>query len=428
MSTWKRTGWTVLAVVVILAGGIVALAETGGESAAAQAQPVSALPLTANLHTSAVAISAPAAELIDASTGQVLYADNAMVRHYPASIVKLMTSLLALEMVKKGQLTLNSIIPVSNAAFQVAQTPGLSVAYLNPTERIPLWKMLEYMYVVSADDAAVALGDAIGGSETQFAKMMNAQAQALGMTHTHYTNASGLQDPNEYTTAHDIGILARYLIQNFPIVLKYASLPGMYIHPGQYGYNYDQLLGQYQGLDGLKTGSTSQAGYCFVGTARRRSVRLISIVLDTSSFTNVFQDTATLLDYGFSQFHPVVLQSAGDSKGLAVYVPNGAKQTVPVAPQVDVVAQLPRTGKVQVRTALTVTRIAAPIAAGQPIGQEDVIIGNHVVEQVPVFAQVSDEKAGFVEKITRSIMASAHKGARDLLDAIGRKLKHLLHL
>lgn len=420
----KRTFGVLAGVVVILAGGVIALAETGGQTASMVVKPLQALPMTADLNLSAVSISAPAAELINAQTGQVLYANHVMARHYPASIVKLMTSLLALDLVKKGQLTLNSIIPVSQAAYQVALTPGLSVAYLNPMERIPLWKMLEYMYVVSADDAAVALGDDIAGNESQFAQLMNAKARALHMDQTHYTNASGLQDPNQYTTAQDIGILAQHLINQFPVVLKYASLPGMYIHPGQYGTNYDQLLGQYHGLDGLKTGSTSQAGYCFVGTAKRGNTRLISVVLDTQSFANVFQDTSTLMDYGFNQYHSELLQSAGDSKGLSVYVSSGADQTLSVAPNQPVYAMVPTGGKAHATTALILTKLQAPIRAGQQVGQEAVIVGGHIVEQVPVYALKDDPQAGMLDKIWRSVLASAHKGARGLVHAVTHKLSH----
>lgn len=420
MSTLRRTFGIAAGVVVIAAGAVVALADTGQAVPASTTKSIAAQPLTADFNMQAVGISAPAAELIDASTGQILYAHNITVRHYPASIVKLMTSLMALELVKKGQMTLNSIIPVSNAAYQVAMTPGLSVAYLNPLERIPLWKMLEYMYVVSADDAAVALGDAISGSESQFAKAMTAKAQSLHMMDTKYTNASGLQDPQQYTTAYDVGKLTRYLINKYPVVLKYAAVPGMYIHPGQYGATYDQLLGQYKGLDGLKTGSTDQAGYCFVGTAKRGSTRLISIVLDTKSFTDVFQDTAALLDYGFSTYQTVKLQSAGDSRGLTVSVANGSQQTLAVAPKQDVMAQVPRGGKIHVQTSLTVTKFQAPVKAGEQVGEEQVILAGHVVEQLPVYALKSDPQAGLVEKLFRSVMASAHSGARRLL--------HKLHL
>jgi len=405
-----------------VAGGVVALAQTGAQPEAADSHTLQAQPLTADLNGSAVSVSSPAAELINAQTGQVLYSHNVQVKHYPASIVKLMTSLLALDLVKKGQLTLNSIIPVSQAAYQVALTPGLSVAYLNPMEHIPLWKMLEYMYVVSADDAAVALGDAIAGNETQFAALMNAKAKALHMDHTHYTNASGLQNPDQYTTAHDIGILARHLVDQFPVVLKYASLPGMYIHPGQYGTNYDQLLGQYRGLDGLKTGSTSQAGYCFVGTAQRGNTRLISIVLDDQTFSDAFQDTSTLLDFGFNQFRTKTIQKAGQGNGMSVYVPNGTEQSMPVAPDQPVVVMEPATGRVHVQTTLTQTVAQAPVLQGQAIGYENVIMSGHVVQQVPVYSLKADPKAGLVEKLWRSLLVAAHHGARSLVHAVVHKL------
>lgn len=422
MRTWQRSVWIGAAVVVLAIGGVVALADTGVRTPIAPKGTQTALPMTADFHTSSLALSAPAAELINASTGQVLYAHNVTARHYPASIVKLMTSVLALELVKKGQMSLNTIVPVSQGAYQVARTPGLSVAYLNPLEKITLGKMLEYMYVVSADDAAVAIGDDIAGSEKQFAKMMNAKARALHMYNTHYTNASGLQNPKQYTTVQDIGILTRYLISHFPIVLKYSSEPGMYIHPGQYGTTYDQLLGQYKGLDGLKTGSTDQAGYCFVGTAKRGNTRLISIVLDAKSFPNVFQDTSILLDYGFGQFLSQPFQKANQPLAQEIRVPNGSSLQLAVAPKQAVTVQVQKGVKSQIRVILSKNSMHAPIAAGQQVGFENVIVQNHIVQQVPVYALRDDPVVGLADKLWRSFMTGAHQEARRIVSFIGKKL------
>ena len=423
MGRVKRTLWISAGALVLVAGGIVALAETGGP--APVAHPPKMRQLTDNLNTSAVGFTAPAGELINAATGQVLYANHVLAKRYPASIAKLMTSLIALQLVKKGQLTMNSIIPVSQSAYRVARTPGLSVAYLNPTEHITLSRMLEYMYVVSADDAAVALADAIGGNEVAFAKLMNQEAKRLGLTHTHYVNASGLQNAGQYTAVRDVGVLSRYLILHYPIVLKYASMPGMYIHPGQYGTNYDQLLGQYQGLDGLKTGSTSQAGYCFVGTAVRHGVRLISVLMGMGSFPAVFQGTSSLLDFGFNQFHDKTVQRAGQPLNELVRVPNGSAMSIAVAPRKDVVLALPNSGPAHVTYALTKTVLQAPVRADQPIGMEKVAINGHEVLQVPVFAVKQDSPAGAVTKLWRSLMAAAHSGARYFVHAALAKLSHL---
>lgn len=425
MGRVRRTLWIGTAVVIVLIGGTVVLAQTGTQNNTTVSTTVSALPMTASMNTSLVSITAPAGELIDASTGQVLYANHVTDRYYPASLVKMMTSLLLLEQVKKGQLTMNSIIPVSQQAFQVAQTPGLSVAYINPAEHIPVWKMLEYMYVVSADDAAVAVGDALGGTETSFAHMMNQKAHQLGLTGTHYTNASGLQDPNQYTNVRDMGTLARYLISHYPIVLKYASMKGMYIHPGQYGTTYDQLLGQYPGLDGLKTGSTTQAGYNFVGTAKRGHTSLISVVLHAGSFQNVFQDTANLLNFGFAQFHQVQIRRQNQPLSQKVWVKNGSDQQVSVAPYQNIDVQVMRGKSVTVKEVLSVQQLNAPIAAGQKVGMDDIVVNGHTVLQVPVYAVKADPQAGFIAKIWRSVMNSAHLGAKHVITYLVKKLGKL---
>lgn len=419
MGTVKRSLIIGAAVIVLLSGAVVALADTGTEKAVA-AQP--AQPITANFNTNAVPISAPAAELIDAQTGQVLYAKNVLQKHYPASLAKLMTSLIALDLVKRGQLTLHSIIPVSQSAYKVAQTPGLSVAYLNPAEHITLSKMLEYMYVVSADDAAVAVADAIAGSQSEFAKLMNEKAKALGLTGTHYTNASGLQNPNMYTNAHDVAILSRYLVLHYPIVLKYASEPGMYIHPGQYGTNYDQLLGQFNGLDGLKTGSTNEAGYCFVGTAKRGNTQLISVVLDASSFANVFQDTEGLLGYGFSQFNTKRFQTANQPIATQLQITDAADSVLSVAPKKNVFVDVEKGAKQSISYTVTPNVRSAPVLAGQKVAVENIIVNGHIVQQVPLYALKSDPKANLIEKVWRSVLASAHKNARKLVTWIGDKV------
>ena len=423
MGRLKQTLWISAGVFVLVVGGIVTLAETG--IPAPLAHPPKMLQLTDNLNTSAVGFTAPAGELINAATGQVLYENNILAKRYPASIVKLMTSLIALKLVRKGQLTMNSIIPVSQSAYHVALTPGLSVAYLNPTEHITLARMLEYMYVVSADDAAVAIADAIGGNQRAFARMMNQEAKRLGLSGTHYVNASGLQNSQEYTTVRDVGILSRHLIEHYPIVLKYASMRGMYIHPGQYGTSYNQLLGQYQGLDGLKTGSTSQAGYCFVGTAVRHGVRLISVLMGMKSFPSVFQGTSALLDYGFNQWHNTTVLHAGQPVNQVVSVPNGSATRVEVAPRKDVVVALPNSGPAKVTYALTKTVFHAPVRANQAIGMERIAVNGHEVLRVPVFALKPDPPAGIVVKVWRSLMTAAHHGARYLVHLALARMSHL---
>ncbi|OPG15562.1 hypothetical protein B2M26_10825 [Ferroacidibacillus organovorans] len=419
----RQTIAIALSVVIVAAGSIVALAETGKPQNSTQGSST-LITNTDNYRVSQVPLAAPSAELIDATTGQILYAKQAATMRYPASIVKLMTSLIALEQVKKGQLTLHSIIPVSQAAYKVAQTPGLSVAYLDPSQRVSLQRMLELMYVVSADDAAVAVADAIGGSESAFAQMMNREAAKLHMTHTHYTNASGLQNSKQVTTAHDIGILTRYLITKYPVVLTYASMPGMDISPGNYGHTYDQLLGQYQGLNGLKTGSTSQAGYCFVGTAVRNGHHLISIVLGDSSFPNVFQDTAALLDFGFQNFHRLSLNAENTPLAQMVTVSGGANQTLPVVTHQPITALAMHHDKVSMQLS-TLTQ-KAPIAKGQQVGDALVIVNRTVVSKVPVYAAQNDPKASFLTEAWRNLMRSAHQGSRKIVDAVVHKVQHLI--
>ncbi len=243
---------------------------------------------------SATRAQAEAQLLIEASTGKVLYAENATYPWYPASVTKLMTAYTTFRAIREGHLTFNTLLTVSkNAAAQQPTKMGFKVG-----TQVTVDNALKMMMVKSANDIAVAIAEGVGGSIDRFADMMNANARRLGMTQSNFVNPNGLPAENHVTSARDLGILARALIQEFPEDDKY-----LHIHSIRYGNrvirNYNTLLDRYPGADGMKTGFICAAGYNLVASATRNGRRLIAIVLGAYSGRTRAQKAAQLLERGF---------------------------------------------------------------------------------------------------------------------------------
>ena len=233
--------------------------------------------------------------LIEASTGKVLHAENATYPWYPASVTKLMTAYTTLRAIKEGRIGFDTLLTVSrNAAAQQPTKMGFKVG-----TRVTVDNALKMLMVKSANDMAVAIAEGVGGSIEGFADMMNANARRLGMTESHFVNPNGLPAENHVTSARDLGILARALIQEFPEDDSY-----WHIHAIQYGnrvmHNYNSLLDRYPGADGMKTGFICASGYNVVASATRNGRRLIAIVLGAYSGAVRAQKAAALLERGFN--------------------------------------------------------------------------------------------------------------------------------
>jgi D-alanyl-D-alanine carboxypeptidase len=234
--------------------------------------------------------------VMDAATGNVLSAVNADAPRYPASLTKMMTLYMAFEALRDRRLTLESPVPVS--AHAASMSP--SKLGLLPGTRLTVEQAILGLVTKSANDAAAALGERLGGDEAQFAQMMTLRARALGMTHTTFRNASGLPDPQQVSTARDLALLARHLIRDFPDEYHYFSTPSFVFH-GRTILNHDHLLQSYPGADGLKTGYIEAAGFNLVTSAVRGEVRLIGVVIGAARPGERDLHMAALLDRGFEQ-------------------------------------------------------------------------------------------------------------------------------
>ena len=234
--------------------------------------------------------------VVDVASGQVLEAVNADEPRFPASLTKLMTIYLLFEALRDHRVTLDQPVPVS---LHAASMPPSKLGLL-PGTSLTVEQALLGLVTKSANDAAAALGELLGGSEPQFAQMMTLRARALGMSHTTFRNASGWPDPDQVSTARDLALLARHLIQDYPVEYRYFSVPSFVFH-GRFIPNHDHMLQSYPGADGLKTGYIEASGCNLVTSALRGDVRLVGVVMGASNGTERDMHMASLLDAGFEQ-------------------------------------------------------------------------------------------------------------------------------
>ena len=254
--------------------------------------------MTLSIHTARAQVGSArySSIIIDAATGDVLESANPDAPRYPASLTKMMTLYMAFEALRDRRIMLGTFVPVS--AHAAAMEP--SKLGLMPGTRITVDQAILGLVTKSANDAAAALGELLGGSEDRFAQMMTLRARALGMTRTTFTNASGLPDLDQASTARDLATLARRLVNEFPDYYRYFSTPS-FVWQRRVIYNHDHMLQSYAGADGLKTGFTDASGHNLVTSAVRGGVRLIGVVLGAASNGERDLHMAALLDQGFGQ-------------------------------------------------------------------------------------------------------------------------------
>ena len=269
-----------------------------------------------------------AAILIDEDSGTVLYEKNADDRRPIASITKVMTLLLTFEALEAGRVRLDDAVPVSEHAYHM----GGSQIWLEPGEQMTLNEMLKAICISSANDAAVAVAEYIGGSETAFAEQMNARAAELGMTNTHFVNACGLDAEGHLSSARDVALMSREILLHHSEVRDYCSVWMDTLRGGATQLvNTNKLLKSYTGITGLKTGTTGKAGVCISASAERDGLRLIAVVLGAASGKERFQAATTLLDYGFSHFESAEAELPADAPWRSLYraVPDHQKEELP---------------------------------------------------------------------------------------------------
>lgn len=342
--------------------------------------------------------------LIDADTGQVLFAKNAEKRLPPASITKIMTLLIAMEQVEKGEISLDDNITIS----KFAESMGGSQIFLKAGTRIPLRGLLESIAIASANDSSVAVAEAIAGTYGNFVNWMNQKAEKLGLENTHFENTTGLPTDygEHYSSAHDIAIMARELVK-YPKILKWTSIWVDYLPlPDRDAMlvNTNKLINSYPDLDGLKTGHTKEAGFCLAATAKRNNLRLISVVLNADTEKEREEITARLLDYGFNAFEKNLIISKGD-RIENIDVPNGKKTVTSAEASEDLYIITKKGSRDNVTTKIIIDEdLRAPINQGQVIGEEVIIQEEEIIDRVNLVAVEKIEKANIFTRIWRSFV------------------------
>jgi D-alanyl-D-alanine carboxypeptidase len=278
----------------------------------------------------------PGSIVISVKSGRVLQADNPDVLRFPASLTKMMTLYLTFDALRHHRITLKSRVPVSRHAASMEPTK----LWLVPGSRITVQQCILGMVTVSANDAAAAVGELLGGSESRFARLMTRRAKKLGMRHTVFRNASGLPDPAQVTTAHDMAILARALILHYPEFYSYFGITRFRFH-GRTIYGHDPMLGTYAGADGLKTGYTSAAGFNMATSAIRNKTRIVGVVLGADSVPDRSAEMISLLDQGFNQYGNAEVASAAPLTPHLFETASAAE--LPVTPAMSYARPVPHT-------------------------------------------------------------------------------------
>ena len=404
-------------------------AASSTESTAAETTAAVKLPSIGSLN-----LSIRSAVLVEPVTGQVLLSINADKAYAPASMTKMMTGYIVADTVKKGEISWNDVVTIKENA---SKTIGSRV-YLAQGETHTVKELYTAMLVHSANDAAVALAEYVSGSEQQFVARMNEEAKRMGMIHTSYINASGLdrldmpkpfrpkENGENLMSAMDVATLVTAIIQDHPEILEITSIPSYQfrssdreplrntnwmLESNASNPQYKQFA--YEGLDGMKTGFTDSAGYCFAGTAERDGMRLISVVMGTESMTKRFTETKKVLDYGFDHFEVKQVAAANSTaKGVeSAPVKDGVNTEVPVITEQAVHFIVPKgadPSQLPIQTRIEVDTLTAPFHAGIKAGTITYMYQMEGIDQVQektvnLIASDQMEKGGWLRLMFRSI-------------------------
>jgi D-alanyl-D-alanine carboxypeptidase (penicillin-binding protein 5/6) len=348
-------------------------------------------------------IEAESAILIDAETGQVLFQQNPDEKLPPASLTKIMTLIVAMEEIESGDLSLDDQVTIS----RLAESMGGSQIFLAEGNKVKVRDLLKAVTIASANDACVALGEAVAGSYNRFVNLMNEKADELDLENTYFSNSTGLPtESDHYTTARDVAIMSREIVK-YPIILKDASIWLDYIElPDRDAMltNTNHLVNSYPGLDGIKTGHTNAAGFSLAATAKRGDMRLISVVMKARSVQAREDQTARLLDYGFNRFTRKNYLEKGETiQNIAL--PNGAKEYTTGEVSKDLAVVVKRGLEDTISTEVNIKEdFEYPIEQGDILGEAKALKEGEVITQVDIVSTEKINKANFLALFWRNFV------------------------
>ncbi|MGM8215766.1 serine hydrolase [Bacillaceae bacterium W0354] len=400
-------------------------------------------PMTINAQLSDV--EAESAILVDAETGEILYAKNADIALPPASMTKMMTEYLVLEAIDQGVISWDTKTEISQYAYDISANNSFSGVGLRLDHEYTVKELYDAMAIYSDNATTIALAELIAGSEGQFVKMMNDKAQEMGLPEAKFVNSSGLHnsslgdnypegtdpDADNLMSARSSALLAYHLVNDYPEALDVSSIPTKEFE-GHTMINYNWMLPgmpghleqfSYEGLDGLKTGWTTLAGYCFTGTAKRNGNRLISVVMRTESEAARFNETRKLMDHGFNDFEKVTLYEAGyqieEESILPVVKGKESQVEIEAAESIEKIIKIGDKDNYSVHYEINEDvlnengELTAPVEEGTEVGRMVItyngennygnILGDETTKSVPLVTTSSVEKANWFTLLMRSI-------------------------
>ena len=346
-------------------------------------------------------LTAKSSILIEASTGEILSEKNSDEKLAPASMTKIMTMLLIMESLEKNEYSLEDKVNISTNAASM----GGSQVFLEAGSELKVKELLKAIAIASANDAAVAMAEYTAGSTESFVNLMNEKATSLGCTNTTFKNVHGLDTEGHLTTAKDMAIMARELLKHEEI-LNYSSIYEEFLNKpdgsSTWMVNTNKLIKYYNGLDGLKTGFTKNAGYCLTATAKRNNMRLISVVMNEPTTEKRSSDTIKLLNYGFANYKIKVVMPKDQDLG-SIEIKNGKKETVGIKLTEDATNLESISDNKKYGFNINVDKIKAPIKVGDIIGKLEITIDGSVKKEIPITVKEDVKKANIWDLYKRNL-------------------------
>ncbi len=358
------------------------------------------------------ALQSKAALLMESSTGEIIFSQNEQEKVFPASVTKIMTILLALEALERGEITLQDQVPVTETAAGF----GGSTIFLSAGDVVDVESLLIGIAVGSGNDAAVAMAEYLAGSMEGFVEQMNRRAKELGMKNTHFVNPTGLHDESHYTTAYDTALMTRELL-TYPLFFRWSTvwmnenfLEGKIKSGKVYLSNTNRLVRYYHGCDGVKTGYTDESLHSAVATAVRNDERFLAIVFGAPTSDIRYLEARQLLDYGFANFTSIQLAEKNE-KVETLPVEKGNLQEVGVI-TAEIVSLLADKGeKIDYTTEKTLPkRLKAPLQRGEKVGSMKIVSGSKILKEIDLLASENVEKASFAGLFQRYLDLWVHFG------------------
>lgn len=348
-------------------------------------------------------IKGKSALLMDANTGEIIYELNKDEGLPPASIAKIMTMLLGLEAIETGKISLADEVLIS----EYASSMGGTQVYLETGEIQPVEELFKAIAIRSANDAAVALGEYVAGSEELFANMMNKRAKELGMNNTKFNNASGLPNKEHHVSAYDVALMSRELLKH-DLVRDWLTT---YIYDMKVGkkkdeiqtmVNTNKLIKQYQNITGVKTGSTNEAGHCLSASAKRGNLELIAVVMGANTSKERFDEAKRMLDYGFANYDSLMVGKKNDLID-SVTIEKGKVLNVDAVLENDSYVLLSKGQGSNIDKKIVLPEaVKAPLAKGQEIGNMIISLNGKEIHRIKLVAKDSVERANFLDMLKRS--------------------------